>query len=587
MKRILALLLAAMLAAASLTSCNNEASPSSGDTTATPVTTAAPETEPVVTDLELVKDGVANYRIIRAEEADQSTIDAATLVRKLIGDYTGTFPDISTDWVKRGTELDHNSLEILVGQTAYSESAAALDGVSYGDYIITRVDNKLVINAWSTEALNAAVTAFGTELIRSATQGNFSLAADVCISGTKIALVNKLPSYEGGSLRAIYHSGNENQVVIIDDTNREEYAAYRKALESAGFTLYTENDITENSFATYINDEYVVNAGYYAYNSEARVIIEPRTTLPALADANKYETVVEPKFAMLGLEFASGDSTSQNGLCFVFQLGDGSYIVIDGGFNRARDAKAIYDYMREHAPDKDNITIAAWFITHAHGDHNGAYNKFTEVYASKVNLELVIGNFPSDEARIAGGLGTEGSAGPTIISNVSKYKGAEYIKPHVGYQFHLRDAEIEVLYTIESYAPGALTYFNTSSIVFTVKIAGQQFLILGDASNDALTITSSMYGDYLKSDFVQTAHHGYTTGSSAYAGVTQTYTLAAAPVVLWPVGEKDYAGMNSRAYDAHLQGLSTTKEIIVAGAREVSFKLPYTYGTSGVTTILK
>lgn len=132
-----------------------------------------------------------------------------------------------------------------------------------------------------------------------------------------------------------------------------------------------------------------------------------------------------------------------------------------------------------------------------------------------------------------------------------------------------------------------MTYFNTSSVVFTLNIAGQQFLILGDASNDALTIVSSMYGDYLKSDFIQTAHHGYTTGSSAYSGVTKTYTLTAAPVVLWPVGAKDYAGMSSRAYDAHLQNLETTKEIIVAGARDVSFKLPYTYGSSGATTILK
>lgn len=455
-----------------------------------------------------MKDGVANYRVVRAEEADQSIIDATILVRKLIGDNTGTYPDIATDWVKRGTELDHTTFEILVGQTAYSESSAALEDVAYGDYVITRVDNKLVINAWGIDALNTAVSSFGSEVIKNATQGNLTLPSDVYISGTKVALVNKLPTYDGGEVRSIYHSGSGNQVLIIDDTTPEEYAAYRDTLEKAGYTLYTENDITENRFATYIDDDYVINAGYYAYNNEARIIIEHRTTLPALADENKYEKVVEPSFAMLGLEYDNGGSLSENGLCFVFQLADGSYIVVDGGFNRARDAKALYDYMREHAPDQNNITIAAWFITHAHGDHIGAFNKFTEVYASRVNLELVVGNFPSDEARAAGGLGTEGSGGTKVMNYVANYKDAEFLKAHAGYEFHLRDAEIEILYTLESFAPKTLTYFNTSSVVFTLNIAGQQFLILGDASNDALTIVSSMYGDYLKSDFIRTAHHG-------------------------------------------------------------------------------
>ena len=96
-----------------------------------------------------------------------------------------------------------------------------------------------------------------------------------------------------------------------------------------------------------------------------------------------------------------------------------------------------------------------------------------------------------------------------------------------------------------------------------------------------------MYGDYLKADFVQTAHHGYTTGTSAYNGVTGVYTKSASPVVIWPIGMKDYAGLHTRAYNAHLQNLPTTTEIIVAGAREVRFQLPYTFGTSGFETILK
>ena len=585
MKRLTALLIALLAMTMILTACSGD-SAQNNDTTA-PTTTAAPETEPPVTDLEIVKDGTANYTVIRSETASQSVIDAATLVRKLIGDQTGAFPDISTDWVKRGAERDHESLEILVGATDYEESARAMEGIPYGDYVITRVDNKIIINAWSTDALNAAVTAFGREVISKGSTGSLTLPSDIKLTGTKITIVNEMPLYDGGSVRAIYHSGNDNQVVIIDDTNLDEYAAYRKTLEAAGYTLYTENDITDNKFATYINDQYIINAGYYAYENASRIIIEPRMVLPKLADENKYTKVVQPSFAMLGLEYQNGDNLSENGLCFIFQLADGSYIVIDGGFNRARDAKALYDYMKEHAPDPNNITIAAWIITHSHGDHNGAWYKFAETYSSKVKLELMIGNFPSDEARAEGGLGTEGGGGPKTMNYVYNFKGAEFIKAHTGYQFHLRDAEIEILYTLESYAPGVLSYFNTSSLIFTIEIAGQKFNILGDASNYACDIAQKMYGDYLKADFVQTAHHGYTTGTSAYNGVTGVYTKSAAPVVLWPIGMRDYANMHTRAYSAHLQNLATTKEIIVAGARDVRFQLPYTFGTSGFETILK
>lgn len=586
MKKITALLIALLAMAILLTACSGD-SATNNDTTA-PTTTAAPETEPPVTDMEIVKDGTANYSVIRAETAAQSSIDAATLVRKLIGDQTGAYPTISTDWVKRGAELDHTTLEILVGATAYEESKKALEGIPYGDYVVTRIDNKLVINAWSTEALDAAVTAFGREILANGTTGTLTIPQDIKLTGTKIKIVNEMPVYAGGTLRSIYHSGDNNQVVIIDDTNPDEYAAYRKTLESAGYTLYTENDITDNKFATYTNDKYVINAGYYAYENASRIIIEPRSTLPKLESENKYTKVVEPSFAMLGLEFDDGSgSLTENGLCFIFQLADGSYIVIDGGFNRARDAKAIYDYMREHAPDQNNITIAAWFITHSHGDHNGAWYKFSEAYASRVNLELLVGNFPSDEARAEGGLGTEGSGGPKTMNYVPKYKNAEFIKAHTGYEFFLRDAKIEILYTLESYAPGVLSYFNTSSLIFTVEIAGQKFNILGDASNYACDIAQKMYGDYLKADIVQTAHHGYGTGTSAYSGVTAVYTKSAAPVVFWPIGMKDYAGMSTRAYSAHLQNLATTKEIIVAGSRDVRVMLPYTMGTSGFDTILK
>ena len=163
-----------------------------------------------------------------------------------------------------------------------------------------------MINAWSDSGLEKAVEAFRQLLKENGTSGDFALPADVRVTGTAVASVNALPTYPGGSLRTVYDAGDNNQMLIIDGTTPDEYAAYCQTLASSGYTLYTEKAITDNRFATYINDQYVITAGYYAYETAARIIIEPRTTLPALEADNRYTKVVEPNFAMLGLEFALG-----------------------------------------------------------------------------------------------------------------------------------------------------------------------------------------------------------------------------------------------------------------------------------------
>lgn len=582
----LSLALLIFLLVVTLVSCNGTSDP----TPPADVTTEAPETEAPIAPIDLIKDGVANYTIIRADKADENTMKYATLFMQYLNQNTGVVPTISTDWIRKGEEHDSSTLEVLLGNTNYKESAEALEGVPYGNYVVKKVGNKLVINAWSAKALNRAMTLILTDIEKNATQGNYSLPGDIFLSDTEQAELNLVPYYEGAKLETIYPSGNDNQLLLFSDTDMDEFNAYLGALEKKGFTLYTDNLVKDNKFATYINDDYVISAGYYGYNNEARIIIEPRTALPILAEENKYEKVTQPKFAMLGLEYDSGEGyNSQNGQCFIWQLSDGSFIVVDGGFNRSVDHRQILKFMQDNAPDPKNITIAAWIITHAHGDHYGAFAGFSASYGKHINLELIIANFLSDEARRMDDM-EEGGGYVYVTQHEKSYKNCEFLQAHVGQKLHIRDAEIEFLYTIESFVPRSLdNYFNTTSLVFTVDIAGQRFLVTGDAGNDACAIISQMYGDYLKSDYVQAAHHGYqvSIANNNTAGVKKVYELAAAPVVLFPVGEKDFPGMMNRPQSSYLQLLETTKEIFVAGAQKLTLPLPYTVGTSGQKSILK
>jgi len=580
MRKLLALLLALLLV-----SCNVPTeTPQDTSTTEAPSTTA-----PAAQGLSIITDGTANYRIVRGEKAPKNMTEAAIQVRKMISDATGVTPEISTDWVKKGSEHDHTSLEILVGPTDYSESTEALKDVPYGDYIITQVGNKIVINAWSADALTKACNAFRSLVRDHRENDDLILPADLRVTGTGNKLVNQLPNCDSGTLSSIYDAGNDTWLIILEDTTPDDYSAYLQKLASSGYTLYAQNDITDNHFATYINDAYVINAGYYAYEKAIRATVEPRNALPPRAEDNSYEKKVQPSVTQFGLAYPSydGETIASSGQGQAFQLSDGSFIIVDGGLKRDIDAKQIYEYLYANAPDPNSITIAAWIITHAHSDHTGAYEVFTSTYASKVKLELLICNFPSETAKVESGLGEDaGPSGDRIPGSLSAYPGAKLMKAHVGQEYFLRDAKVEILYTLESLAPAEFTY-NTSSLIFKLELGGQTFLMLADATQDACRIAYSMYGDYLKSDFVQAAHHGFGVGSSVYTGVTSVYSAAAAPVVLWPCSDDAFSTMNDRAASRHLIELDSTKEIFVAGDRIIRLLLPYTAGTSGQESILK
>lgn len=285
MKRKAILWLILLCTALILLSCDNSTPPNGTVTDCGAVTDTQPEQTDI--SIDIVKDGVAQYRIVRGEEADQVVVDAAVMIREKIGSVTGVTPDIGTDWVRRGTDLDHTAFEILIGDTAYPESDKAMEDLPYGDYIITQVDNKLVINSRSKEGMNRAVAKFLNMLTLQGKEENFSLPGDVRYTETAVEIVNCLPQYTDGDLLTIYPAGDRAQLLVCTDTTPEAYADYRKKLEAAGYVLHTETVITDNLFATYANDQYVVHAGYYAYEKAVRLTIEPRKAMPALpADTN-------------------------------------------------------------------------------------------------------------------------------------------------------------------------------------------------------------------------------------------------------------------------------------------------------------
>lgn len=561
-------------------------------------------TEPVVqepTTVEIVKDGSTVYQVIRDEDASSSSIQV-TVARSIVGkikELTGTTIKISTDWVKRGSEPDSSTYEILVGMTDYKESKEVYSSIGFGDWAVRVVGNKIVVAGYTDSALSIAATKLNRVLDACVSSDGKSLIAniaDITLEGTEDAVLNNIPVPENGQFSAFYNAGDDCTELIFTDMTADTYKAYLTKLAASGYSEYTTHQMAGNLFATYNSDEYTISAGYYDYENSIRVLFEPKAEPVGLESENKYTVVTTPQITMLGLEYKASDgSYASNGLCVLIRLSDGRFVVVDGGFNRANTATILLNAMREqskeYASKMSDITVAAWIITHSHGDHNGLLNGKYDSFRG-ITVERILVNYMANSERLkainsseyGGNWSSNEGGGYANTYTAAKVLGASLRKVHVGQVYYFADMKLEVLYTLESYAPKTCNAMNTTSLIMKMTIGDTVYMSTGDATGPAFDICNKMYGDYMQCDIVQVAHHGYTTWGNDTA-TAKAYGYMNAATVLWPQGLTAYPNYKDKSYNAALFKVSNYKEVYVAGSEgdSVIVPLPLVTGNAIVT----
>ena len=600
-KKHFSLLLTILLSLALLCGCGDMTEVTDTTTAATDNTTEITTTSPADTvpaELNIVTDGKATFKLVRDEDADASGMEVAQarIIMNQVKDLTGATMGLGTDWVKRGSELDSTTYEILIGMTAYPETAEVVSSLGYGDWAVRLVGNKIVVFGFDSTSLSKATTKLVTLLKDGVSEDGKSItlnSADLNVNGTESEQLSALPGYEGGVFYSYYAAGASCDEIIINETNLDQYNAYLKKLDGAGFTCYTTNEIAGNHFATYTNDKYTVTAGYYAYETAARLLIEPLAPAVGLKEENVYTRVTTSEIVMMGMELSKSDGTyTSNGLSVVIRLTDGRFIVVDGGHSNASVAKEVGETLYEHSAEYRKAgevpVVAAWIVTHAHGDHYGA---LINHYASmgKIKVERFLVNFLSEAERqksmnstTYGKNWSNDGAGYTKMPTVAKYFDAEIHQVHVGQVYYLADLKMEILYTIESFAPKTCNALNTTSTVMRMEFDGKtDYLSTGDATGYGMEICADMYGDYIQSDIVQVCHHGYSTWGDD-AGMIEAYKVVNAPTVLWPQGLHAYPNYKDKAYNKVVFEVPNYKEVYVSGALgdEIIVPLPYTVGSA-------
>ncbi len=207
-------------------------------------------------------------------------------------------------------------------------------------------------------------------------------------------------------------------------------------------------------------------------------------------------------------------------MSFVLTTRDGKLIVIDGGY--FSDAPKLMGALQT-ITGQEKPHVDAWFLTHAHEDHINALAVFYEEYVGRFTCDAVYYTFPSVQYFER----YERGSAPTLArfyANLPKLGCAAQIVS-TGDVYTVGEAEIEILQTYDDTVTEDIV--NNSSTIFAVRLGGKRILFMGDAGVTAGQRLLARYGNALKSDVCQLAHHGQD-------GVTEDVYVAIAPeACLW------------------------------------------------------
>lgn len=335
---------------------------------------------------------------------------------------------------------------------------------------------------------------------------------------TEVEQFQNIPLYdaEGVKLTEPEDRGDEVYMVTVNGTNKEQYEAYLKTLQDAGFTFFADNGEDGLDGAVYtasftgegltVTVTYVVNEETTYITSSKNMELSPHMIYKEEYTANMISGM-KNTLHMLEL-YDYGNS-------FVVQLKNGHFIVSDGG--REDDIKYLIDYLESLTPNGEKPVIEAWFITHAHGDHQGALASLTTEtdLLNRIYIDGIYMSMPSDEAFLAVNSLSSKTSMMMIqtlpaIAKASDGGNTKLYRPQTGQQYYFCDVVIDIMHSQEQLVTQdyANLDLNDSSLWTMFNMDGQKFLLAGDADKGSMRVVMKTYSqEYMKLDVYASFHH--------------------------------------------------------------------------------
>ena len=576
MKKRALLFIFALLFCIVLSSCNGTA-----EETTAPITEAVvEETQSYVDGIVLFAPGVCEYRIVYPSDDTDEEFNAARRLQDLIEEKCGVKPEIVRSKSVSGDNYDPNAKEILLSFVDFVEFDCAIAGTPYTKAICQALGNKIVVTGHEREGFADAFENFLHWIDKQTEDGTCILPAgfwSVCDgSSHEYRKFKDVPGYPGGKIEDISELGDGYYQVTIYDTDREMYEGYEAVVTAEGYALYSENEISGNSYSTYTKDEKMLYYYYCENTGETRVITASRAKLPSL-EAPEYKKVCEPAYITLKVLDDTG-TVKGDAQGAIIRFEDGSFLVYDGGNKNTHQAKHIYDTLVEYAPDPKNIVIRAWMFSHFHSDHTGAFQAFVARYknAKTFTVECFIYNFCNTTEQtqtISNGqmISTE-DAIDTLSLNIPVYKCL------TGQIYRFPGMDMEILATMSDFIPQVIGYEaadadltkgdgNTMTVVSRLTTLSEKntCMLTGDATNIVLNCMVDRYGaEYLDSDIVTTPHHAHNRDSYRARNATIKFYDAVKPdiLVVTSTTMSKFSPTSKYAYEVNVHVIKTYNPVV-------------------------
>lgn len=376
--------------------------------------------------------------------------------------------------------------------------------------------------------------------------------------------------FDSTPILPVYNSSESCTYTVYSCADTQTYKQYLDEIEQQGFSLYMQNSIDGNLFATYTKDGCTVQTAFIPADRTFRVAVDTKTALYP-KEPQACEQIVQPAL----WQFETDHRLIDCGMCYVMQCPDGSFFVIDSAHSYSVcDNDRLHDFLIEHTPKGQKCVIAGWYFSHGHADHICKFTDFLKYNMADVTIERLYYNFISQshpDAQLWDAADRRFT--DLFIAEVEKHPEIPVVNLHIGQRFFVRDFAFTVLCTHEEVYPGSFETYNNSSTVLLCEAAGQRIFFPGDASDLSDQVLLSFYKDVFSCDIMQVSHHGHMGLSPEF------YKKANASVVLFPTTQIKY-DEEWPHYEANRVAVKQAKECYISANGTVKFPLPYQHGTA-------
>ena len=337
---------------------------------------------------------------------------------------------------------------------------------------------------------------------------------------------------------------------------KEDYLAACKYYEEEGYTLWSSNVVGNALSSVYVNGDAYANVMYNG-NKQELYLGESESGASAFPEGGEdIDYFDEPTIT----QHYSDDI---NGMCYFIKLSDGSFIVVDGGYEA--DLDDAFKTLAKLNGSEYGIHIRAWIITHSHGDHYEMFDCFSKKYASRVTLDTVMFS-PLDKVNAY----QQDVYLNGLVYTAADRFGAETCHVFTGMSFIYGDITLEFLASPEHiYKTSDPQDFNETSVVFRIRNDEGSMIFLADCGEYVCDWIVDTYGEALKSDMVQLAHHGCETATIA------VYEMIAAETLFCPSSESLLNTTRGGETKQYYIEAESSKEFLYHGFGNITRPLSY------------